>query len=144
VILLAAIRPDDWNLALFVHVLGAMVLVGALALAAAAVAGHNPRLGFRALLLGAIPSWIAMRVGAQWIASKEGLDDPDVDVPAWVDIGFITSESSFLLLVAATICTGVAARRARGGGLRTATLVLVGIVLAAYVVAIWAMSAKPS
>ena len=27
--LLAAIRPDDWNIPLFVHVLGAMVLVGA-------------------------------------------------------------------------------------------------------------------
>ena len=28
--LLAAIRPDSWNYALFLHVLGAMVLVGAL------------------------------------------------------------------------------------------------------------------
>ena len=27
--LLAAVRPDSWNLPLFVHVLGAMVLVGA-------------------------------------------------------------------------------------------------------------------
>ena len=141
---LAAIRPDDWNLPLLIHLLGAMVLVGALVLAAAAVASHNLRLGFRALLFAAIPSWIAMRVGAQWIASKQGYDDPDVEVPSWVDIGFITSEASFLLLVAATVCTRIAARRARGGGLRTATLVLVGIILVAYVVAIWAMSAKPT
>jgi hypothetical protein len=141
---LAAIRPDDWNLPLLVHLLGAMVLVGALVLAAAAVASHNLRLGFRSLLFAAIPSWIAMRVGAQWIASKEGYDDPDVEVPSWIDIGFITSEASFLLLIAATVCTWIAARRARGGGLRTATLVLVGIILVAYVVAIWAMSAKPT
>ena len=25
---LATIRPDDWNLALFAHILGAMVVVG--------------------------------------------------------------------------------------------------------------------
>lgn len=142
--LLAVIRPDDWNLPLFLHILGAMVLVGALVLAATSLASHNLRLGFRALLYGAVPSWIAMRVSAQWIASKEGFDDPDVDVPAWIDIGFITSESSFLLIVAGTVCAGIAARRARGGGLRTATLVLVGIVLVAYVVAIWAMSTKPT
>ena len=142
--LLAAIRPDDWNIALFVHVLGAMVLVGALVLAVTSLASRNLRLGFRALLFAAVPSWIAMRVGAQWIASKEGLDDPDVDVPGWVDIGFITSESSFLLIVAATVCTRIAMRRAGGGGLRNASLGLLGIVLVAYAVAIWAMTFKPS
>ena len=141
--LLAAIRPDDWNIALFVHVLGAMVLVGALVLALTAMASRDLRLGYRALLFAAIPGWIAMRVGAQWILSKEGLDDVD-SVPAWIDIGFITSEASFLLIVAGTVCAGIAARRARGDGLRTATLVLTGIVLAAYVVAIWAMTNKPT
>jgi hypothetical protein len=140
---LAAIRPDDWNVALFVHILGAMVLVGSLALAVSYVAGDNLRLGFRTLLIAVIPSWIVMRVAAQWIASKEHLDDIDPP-PAWVDIGYSTSEGSFLLLLIATVCAGLAARRARGGGLRTATLVLIGISLAAYVVAIWAMSTKPT
>ena len=140
---LAAIRPDDWNIALFVHVLSAMVLVGSLVLVATAVAADNRRLGYRSLLLAVIPSWIAMRVSAQWIASKEGLDDVD-PAPAWVDIGFITSEGSLLLILAATVCSGIAARRDRGGGLRTATLVLVGITLVAYVVAIWAMTNKPT
>ena len=70
-----------------------------------------------------------MRVGAQWIASKEGLDDLD-DPPAWVDIGFLTSEPTLLLLIAATVCAGIASRRAREGGrafggLNTAALVLV-------------------
>ena len=140
---LAAIRPDDWNLALFVHVLGAMVLVGGLVLVITSLAGHNLRLAFRTLLLVVIPSWIVMRLSAQWILSEEGLDDVDPP-PEWVDIGFITSEGSFVLLLAGTVCAGIAARRARGGGLRTATLVLTAISLAAYIVAIWAMTNKPS
>jgi len=153
--LLAAIRPDDWNLPLFLHVLGAMTLVGSLVLAVLSLASARGgdsaaglRLGYRALLLGAIPAWIVMRVGAQWIASKEGLDDLD-EPPAWVDIGFVTSEPTLLLLIVATVCAGIAARRAREGrrafgGLNTAALVLVAITLAAYVLAIWAMSTKPS
>jgi hypothetical protein len=144
---LAAIRPDDWNFPLFIHVLSAMVLFGAVVLAAISVAGDSQaglRLGFRSLLIGAIPAWIAMRLSAQWIASKENLLDEDVEVPAWIDIGFITSEASLLVLIAATVCAGIAARRGRGGGLRTATVVLVGITIVAYVVAIWAMSTKPT
>jgi hypothetical protein len=139
--LLAAIRPDDWNLALFVHLLGAMALVGSLVLVVTQIAANNMRLGFRTMLVAVIPSWIVMRVAAQWIASKEHVDDID-PTPAWVDIGYSTSEGSFLLLLIATVCAGIAARRARGGGLRTATLVLVAISLIAYAVAIWAMSTK--
>jgi hypothetical protein len=144
---LAAIRPDDWNFPLFLHVLSAMVLFGAVVLAVVSVAGSSQaglRLGFRSLLIGAIPAWIAMRISAQWIASKENLLDEGVDTPAWVDIGFMTSEGSLLVLIAATVCAGIAARRERGGGLRNATLVLVGITIVAYVVAIWAMSAQPT
>jgi hypothetical protein len=153
--LLAAIRPDDWGLPLFLHVLGAMTLVGALVLVVASLVSARGgdsavglRLAYRSLLFAAIPGWILMRVSAQWIASKEGLDDLD-DPPAWIDIGFLTSEPTLLLLIAGTICAGIAARRARDGGrsfagLNTAALVLVAISLVAYVVAIWAMSTKPS
>jgi hypothetical protein len=144
---LAAIRPDDFNFPLFLHVLSAMVLFGAVVLAAVSVAGNSQaglRLGFRSLLIGAVPAWIAMRLSAQWIASKENLLDEGVDTPAWVDIGFMTSEGSFLFLIAATVCAGIAARRERAGGLRTATVVLVGITIVAYVVALWAMSTKPT
>jgi hypothetical protein len=145
--LLAAIRPDDWNFPLFLHVLSAMVLFGAVVLAVVSVVGNSQaglRLGFRSLLVGAIPAWIVMRISAQWIAWEEGLLDEEVDAPAWVDIGFMTSEGSLLVLVAGTVCAGIAARRGRGGGLRTATVVLVGITIVAYVVAIWAMSTKPT
>jgi hypothetical protein len=145
--LLGAIRPDDFNFPLFLHVLSAMVLFGTVVLAAVSVAGNSQaglRLGFRSLLIGAVPAWIAMRLSAQWIASKENLLDEGVETPAWVDIGFMTSEGSFVFLIAATVCAGIAARRGRGGGLRTATVVLVGITIVAYVVALWAMSTKPT
>ena len=152
--LLGSIRPDDWNLPLFLHILGAMTLVGALALVVLSLASARGadsaaglRVAYRALLLAAIPSWIVMRLSAQWIADKEGLTDLD-EPPAWVDIGFVTSEPTLLLLIAATVCAGIAARRAREGGrafggLNKTALVLVSITLAAYVLAIWAMSTKP-
>ena len=146
--LLAAIRPDDWNIALFVHILGAMLLVGALALVVCALAWRDVRLGYRSLLFGVLPGWIVMRGGAQWIASKEGFDEGDV--PAWVDLGFIVSDPLLLFLIIATVCAGIAARRERradvasGGGLRRAALVLAGIMLVACVVAIWAMTTKPT
>ena len=51
---LAAIRPDDWNFALLLHVLGAMLLVGGLLAAVTSLwlgwrgdALTLPRLGFR-------------------------------------------------------------------------------------------------
>jgi hypothetical protein len=148
----AAIRPDEWNLALFVHVLGAMVLTGALVLALTALLSTwrggpvaMTRLGLQALLWVALPAWVVMRVGAQWILDEQGYGD---DPPNWVDIGFMTTEPTFLLLIIATVLTGLGVRRAGTAGEgavtrdRTAT-VLVAITLAAYLIAIWAMTAKP-
>jgi hypothetical protein len=141
---LAAIRPDDWNLALFVHLLGAMALVGALVLVLVALAERNLRLGYRSLLLGVLPGWIVMRGGAQWIAEKEHVDDLD-PVPSWVDIGYSVSDPMLVLIIIATVCAGLAARRQRrGGALRGTALVLTVIVLVAAGVAIWAMSTKPT
>ena len=141
---LAAIRPDDWNLALFVHILGAMALVGALVLVLVALAERNVRLGYRALLLGVLPGWIVMRGGAQWIAEKEKVDDLD-PVPSWVDIGYSISDPMLLFIIIATVCAGLAARRQRQDGpLRGTALVLTVIMLVAAFVAIWAMSTKPT
>ena len=141
---LAAIRPDDWNLALFVHILGAMALVGALALVTVALAERNLRLGYRSLLLGVLPGWIVMRGGAQWIAEKEKVDDVD-PVPSWVDIGYSVSDPMLVLIIIATVCAGLAVRRQRQDGpLRGTALVLTVIMLVAAFVAIWAMSTKPT
>jgi hypothetical protein len=150
--LVAAVRPDEWNLPLFFHVLGAMVLVGTLVLASTGLAGvargdgsPSLRLAYRSLLIGALPAWIVMRVAAQWIADEEGLDD---EPPQWVDIGFMTSEPTFLLIVVATILTAIGARKAArgtgGGTQRRIAAVLIAISLLAYVFAIWAMTAKPT
>jgi hypothetical protein len=140
---LAAIRPDDWNLALFVHILGAMLLVGALVLVATALAAKDLRLGFRALLLGVIPGWIVMRGSAEWIAEKEKVNDID-PTPAWVDIGYSVADPMLLFIIIATVCAGLAARRQSTGGLRTAALVFVGLMLVASFIAVWAMATKPT
>lgn len=151
--LIAAIRPDDWNFPLFLHLVGAMTLVGALLLVAVSLAGAGRgrsvavvRLGFRGLLFAALPAWILMRVSAEWLASKENLDE---DSPGWIDAGYMISDTTFLLLVAAIVCAGIAARRAgreesAGSGLNLAVVALLVISLVAYVVAIWAMTTKPS
>jgi len=71
-------RPDSINLAVLVHVLGAMVLVGGLVTAAAAAligwrdeAVGLRRLSYRTLLAVALPGWIVMFAGALWSESKE-------------------------------------------------------------------------
>jgi hypothetical protein len=148
------IRPDSWEFPLFLHVLGAMVLVGALVLAVTALVGayrgggtKMPQLGYRALLYGAFPSFLTMRLAAEWIRSKEGFNE-DND-PAWIGIGYTISDLGLLLLVVATALAGIGLRRAirTDGGTATVgvsvALGMVTVMLIAYVVAIWAMSTKP-
>jgi hypothetical protein len=153
VLSVAAIRPDDWNFPLLMHVLGAMLLVGALVLAGSALVlawrGASPimlRLGFRALLFGALPAWIVMRAGAQSIADKESLTDSDL---SWIGIGFGTADSGVVLILVSSLLAGLALRRANrsagaGGGFSRPAAILVAVMVVAYVVTIWAMTAKPT
>lgn len=149
---LAMSRPTDWNFPLFVHVLGAMILVGGLLTASSALAfargdARFLRLGYWTLLAVALPGYIVMRIGAEWIYVREGWDDvPDDAVPAWIDVGYIVADVGALLVLAALIVGGIGVRRLRDGkgtGLLKATMVLALIVLAAAVVAVWAMAGKP-
>ena len=147
--MLAALRPDSLNLPLFVHVLGAMILVGGLLVttAAAFLARGDVRvlrIGYLTLLSVCLPGYLVMRVGAEWIYSREHLDDLPSD-PAWIGIGYVTADAGALLILLALILGGFGLRRARTGstGLLRASLVISAVVLAAYVVAIWAMGAKP-
>src|SRR6476659_9766451 len=122
--MLAAIRPDSWNLPLFIHVLGAMILVGGLLTTTIAVLAARGdarllRLGAMTLFFVCLPGYIVMRGGAQWIYSREHLDQLDED-PAWIGIGYITADAGALLLIISLV------------------------LLAAYIVAIWAMGAKPA
>ena len=149
---IAAIRPDAWNFPLLLHVLGAMLLVGALVLSASALViawrggeGAMVRLGFRSLWMGALPAWIVMRAGAEWVANKEHLQDSNA---SWMGIGFGTADSGLAVILIATLLGGLGVRRlARGQGGGTAlgrgAALLVALLLVAYVVAIWAMTTKP-
>jgi hypothetical protein len=148
---LAAVRPDSWNFPLLLHVGGAMVFVGVLAaLVVILVVSQRGdravalRFAFRTLLIGAIPSYILMRGSAEWVASEE--DVPD-DV-AWINIGYMVTDIGLLVLIAVTVLTGLAARRARrgdepGGLVRPATVLTV-LLIVAYAVALWAMTSKPA
>ena len=151
--MLASIRPEDVNVALLVHVAGALVLVGALVTAgAAAVIGWRDetdalrRLSYKTVLFVGLPAFIVMRVGAEWMYAKENLDDQPDD-PAWVGIGYITSDLGGILMLLALILGGIGLRRSRSGGgrgLLQASGVIALLLVAVYIVAIWAMGAKPT
>ena len=149
--MVAVVRPDSWNLPLFVHVAGAMLLVGALvvvtvAMAAALRRGDGfevlTRLAFRALLIGVIPAYVLMRVGAEWIASEENIPD-ELD---WVGIGYIVADLGLLLTLITAVLAWRAARRGADGpgGAGRAAFVLAAVLIVAYGVALWAMATKPA
>jgi hypothetical protein len=148
----ALIRPDSWNFPLFLHVLGAMILVGGL-LAGATALGYARgdakflRLGYWTLLVISLPGWVLMRIGAGWISSKEGWDDvPDELVPTWLSIGWFVADLGGLVLLVSLLVGGIGVYRLREGkgtGLLRATMVLSLVLLLAYLVAAWAMAGKP-
>jgi hypothetical protein len=154
---LAATRPTDWDFPLFLHVLGAMVLVGGLVVAVAmqiiawprrdpADVGAYTRGAFWALLTVALPGWVLMRVGGEWIYSKEGWtgdNDPD-----WLGIGYVAADLGFVVLLVTLLLAGLGVRQVRrsGGGasiLARVATPLATILLILYLVAVWAMTAKP-
>ena len=152
---LAAIRPDEWNLPLFLHVLGALTLIGALTLAAVFLfsasrhgAEGSLRLAVRTLLIAVLPSWVLMRASAQWIADEEGFADLD-EPPAWIDIGYMVGEGGLLLILISSLLGWLALRRQRAGGTGSGTsvrvaAVVISLLLVLNLVALWAMTTKPS
>ena len=149
---LAIIRPDSWNWALLVHVGGAMIRVGGLLTAGAAsmlmkrdATGTLAVFSYRILLMVGLPGLILMRAGAAWIYDKEGwTGDND---PTWLGIGFLTADLGGFLFIIALILGGIGLRRFRrgegGDGLLRASGVIALVLLAAYVITIWAMAGKP-
>jgi len=146
---LAWVRPHAFDFPLLLHVLGAMVLVGSTAAAVTAelASGRSPapeslrRLAAKTFLLVAFPAYIVMRVGAEWIHSKEfpsGVSDP-----TWVGIGFVTADGGGIFLLVSIILAGFAAWKGKPR-LGTAAGILAGIALVGWLVAVWAMGAKPA
>ena len=150
--ILAVVRPGSWNFPLFLHVLGAMILVGGLLVGASSLAfargeARLLRLGYWSLLAVSLPGWILMRGGAQWIASREGWTQSGVPSPTWLSIGAVIADLGGLVLLVSLVVGGIGVNRLRAGkgsGLLRTTLVLAILLLGAYVVAIWAMAGKPS
>jgi hypothetical protein len=150
--MIAAIRANDLDLPLFLHVLGAMTLVGALSVAAAALVSSwraptlaVTRFSFRTLLYAALPAFVVMRITAQWILDKENVPDDT----SWVGVGFGVSDLGLLIFIVATVVAGLAMRRAGRGDPGSPTLLRVAAVLSLllilmYGVAIWAMTTKPT
>ncbi len=145
----AAIRPDTWNLALFLHVLAGMVLVGvlvagAVALLASSRHDHSARFrrfAFRSLLFVGLPAFIAMIVSGEWITEKEGLGGEND--PAWFIIGIAVGDLTGLLLAISIVLVGIASWKSKARVGRVAGA-FVSIALILCLVGVWAMTAKPS
>ncbi|MFN2470100.1 MAG: hypothetical protein ABR583_03750 [Gaiellaceae bacterium] len=150
--MLAILRTSDWEVPLFLHVAGAMVLVGALfAVAVALVAAWRAedadaaaltRFSYRTLFLAALPAFIAMRIGAQWVLSESPYEAVDL---GWVGVGYLVSDLGGVALIASLVLAGIGLRRAgpRSQTLARAVTVLTLVLLAAYLIAVWAMTTKP-
>ena len=125
-----------------------MTLVGAIlaVLVLAVAAWRHPEVGalrraaFRTLLIVAIPAWIVMRVGAEWIYSNE-FGSLGADNPTWVGIGFVVADAGLLVLL---VTSGFAFWWSRAGTQLAGRLVggLTGLYLVLLAVAWLAMSGK--
>ena len=116
-------RPDSWNLPLFLHILGATVLFGTIATVAiagfasrshAGYEGLLARVAARTFLFGVIPSFILMRGAAQWIVGKEF--PGNAKTPGWVDVGFVVTEPGAVLLLITGIRIWVSPARPADAG----------------------------
>jgi hypothetical protein len=148
--MLAIIRPDSWNLPLFLHVLGAIILFGSTATVAilgfasrgrAEHAALLSRAALRTFLFGIVPGFILMRAGAQWIADKEFPDG--AKTPGWVDVGFLVSEPGAVLLIILGVLTWMWKRRGTGGRAARFVPLLASLYVIALGIAMFAMSGKP-
>ena len=120
-----SIRPTSFDFPLFVHVFGAMVLFGAVLTAAivSAVGWRKPeaplrRVAFWSLLAVGVPSYVAMRGGAQWIYSKEGFTSDGQ--PTWLKLGMNIADGGLIVLL---LAIGAAYWWRRSGNVRAGRIV---------------------
>ena len=154
--MLAAIRPDIQSFALLLHLVGATVVFGALLTSATSLVVARDdarllRLGYFSLLLVGLPGLVLLRLAGQWLYQLQHWDDlpSQVSQPTWLDIGFIVADWGGILFLLALVLGGVGVRRManrKDGGtlLLRATMVIALVLIVAYVVAVWAMTGKPS
>lgn len=168
---LANIRPDSWNFPLFVHVLGATILVGGVMTCAVALAFAQGnlkqlRFGYWTLLFVGLPGLIIMRIGAAAIWHKYNPNHgffwaifPHRHDLWWIAIGGTVADLGGAGLVLALILGWFGIRRLNGtrddflakvpvvgkmegAFLLRGTLLISLALLAGYVLAVWAMASK--
>jgi hypothetical protein len=151
---IADVRPGEVDFPLLLHVVGAMLLVGTLFTVGAAILAARRRtdeveavglirFGLWTLIAGVLPSYVLMRIGAEWTASEENLGGAEV---TWLRIGYVTADAGAVLILISIVLSAIGLRGLRSGrgrGLATAVGAIALLLLAAYVVAVWAMTAKP-
>jgi len=91
-----SIRPHSFDLPLFLHVLGAMTLFGTVLATLIATWAGKRGAAFVSILV-AVPAYVLMRGGAQWIYSKEGFSGHGD--PTWIGIGFMVADTGLLVLL---------------------------------------------
>ena len=149
--------PSSWNLPLLLHVTGAMILVGGMLTAATALVSargdeRRLRLGYYSLLFVAFPGMMLTKMGATAIWSKYSDHGffrsafPSRDDPTWIMIGGTALDMGAGALVLALIAGWFGLKKLdtkRGQQLmKLTTLISIGL-LAAYILAIWAMAGRP-
>ena len=139
--MLALVRPDSWNFPLFLHVLGAAVLVGAIG-ATLIIAIRAPalrRLLVRTIGFLVVPAWVLMRVAGGWLESREDISGS----PAWLGVGFTVGDGGLVLLVVTALIAWWGLRRPERRWPVRAVTVISSVYLIALFVAMWAMTTKP-
>ena len=153
--MLAAIRPDEQSVALLLHLVGAVVVFGALLASATSILlarGDTRllRLGYFSLLLVGLPGLILMRLAGQWLYNLQKWDElpEQFAQPGWLGIGFIVADWGGVLFLVSLALGGVGVYRLRHGksatGLLNATMLISLVLIVAYAVAVWAMTGKPN
>ena len=142
--MLALLRPDSWDFPLFLHVLGAIALVGAVAATLALALSSQQRpwlrgITLRTVLAVVIPAWLLMRVAGQWEDSRSSIGDGE----GWLDVGFIVADAGVLFLIVTSIVAWLGARKPERRWPGQVVSVLAAIYLVALLVAMFAMSGKP-
>jgi hypothetical protein len=145
--MVAVLRGDAIDFPLFLHVLGAIVLFGAVAsvallsISALRIPQHGVLLRGIALVttLAAVwPGFVAMFVAGFWVLDREGYDEDKP--PGWALTGIGIAEGGLFLLIALTVLVWLSRRRPAATPWAAGLALLYLLALA---VGWFAMTAKP-
>lgn len=142
--MLALLRPDSWDFPLFLHVLGATTLVGAVGATALAASYSEGsvllrRVAFWAITLVALPAWVLMRLSGQWTDSREDIPGD----PTWLSYGYLVGDVGLIVLLVTAVVGWWSSRKPEQRWPAQAVTALTSFYLIGLLVAMWAMTTKP-